>query len=1301
MNERKEHKGPVEDPTIIGHDRSGKPLSRQVVSQLLSRDLTIQGELACGCVDRFGIKPQEVFSLLTEDSAKDQFKIWCIGRGIELEEDKNLDPEQKQKRAYHLLGSDSEIIDKLSPYLTRAELARILAIKKYRDAATGNDQKTLMTLYGVTYRLLDDYLGPRRYYKRDNERVAPTALPELPAEIYQDEIIYQILIQSQKQATRPFYCEGSEACFNYLGSLTTQATTPEQKQIIEDVATHFRGSDAMAVPSRMKRQIAGSQRDIPDQEQTQQFSFPAQHQRDFAYSLSTKELGPIDLLNGHPGTQKTRAVVLGLKVTAEKDMGGNHTLVFCPSGKPREDWVEEIKDSFEDQPDIASIGSVKELKKFIEEKKKPEFTVIGYGLLSELGIKPGSFELLSKLVQNAGFDSLVADEVQLINNTDASCTQLMHFISRQLPEKAPRIAMTGTLIVNGTEDADSPVRILLPFDYRSPGDFTRSVRNEPYTVSALLYGKELITRWDKELILRDQLPPIERTEVAVPLSLFHQRLYDFVYADNLPEGRTKRQILMQLSLDPLLVKKYYSPEGINEQIAKLRKRQEEKRDEREKEIIERMIEGLEGKSLSISSMLSATDAAGQLSDAYEKFIDWKLSQNPNEVFNEDFLVRIGFDTLAFWSFFYLSRGMDTLVSLADDPFIRADWVSKDGLYSSKYRILKEIMDPLIAEGKTKIRISSGVYKTSVTTASDDFEDSLEEEDTEVIKSLYDHLGSWYGPEKVLRIDGDVSAVPKKGEISDRSRTVTMYRQDPGYLILLHTTRSSRLGINLGIPPTEKNSHIDGLLHIRLDDPETHADKFQDEGRDWRPGQIIPIESRTLRATHAEYPGILRYGLIDQGRAEALEYKRLIAQMVEDCVPLTDSEEEFVRSHMRGTMVQSLYPETPRQYLINKFFPKVRGRGYKENREFLRQIGFEGMINANFFAAYYAVDDEFSLAGHNARVVSRMIKQFQEATGKEGCRIGSVGAGAAILQVVTGSPIVNIDMMEEILRVGKDRQTIGGHFVVGEAANLPIRDGAFPVRDDSLYIHWTNNIRRIREDGVLISEREEGLLENNRTVEEGAVSTISLPHSYLTPEQFANWRKALEEYFGFTLAPNLPSGLVMATDYKRETISWIFNLIKTGPPKAGCDNQLLRLDSDPDYGTIDPSSEGEGFRVITINPPLPHREFEIIQPETGEKEKITFGTSEIEEEIDRILKERSHLWTAGIEVLRDLGIEEYGMLRKLMREARSRWNLTAEEAEKLSLDVIDFWSRDGYEKNNAKSIYNELRFVMMQMQQGRN
>jgi SAM-dependent methyltransferase/superfamily II DNA or RNA helicase len=1255
-----------------------------------------QARRAFYCVEQYNVDANYVAKWITDDATKNQFRVWCIGRGIEIEEDKKGDSTNQRATTDTLLSQDQALIDALSPLMTVRDLAELRIRQQYRDAS----DEELQYLIGGSYRLLGEYLGHRRAYKRGHERPTLLPLPELPIEIFQDNLTSNILFESQRVNLLEVFNQSAEACFNQIKSMKALANDPLHLAFIQRLDDHFREVDAQEFPM-FNQLIAGSLKDIP-QEEVVYSPFPSNHQKEYAYNFVRKwgigsekipDMGMVDLLVGDTATQKT-----GAAICAMEKAGTKGTLVICPPGIPRGDWVKEIKEKYKDPVEIAELAGLSDLRKYLSQVQDAQtrFIVLGYTLLSSIDRAPDRDKLIADLVQKTGRDSLIYDESHLSKELAAQCTRVLFDISKTLPEAAPRIGMTATAVVNTVEDLDAQVRILLPYRYSEPGDFTRAARNEPYLVSYILRGKKLMTRWSKHSILKGKLPSVEYHDIAVPFSPFQHSLYHFVHEDDSREGVTKRTMLRQVSLDPLLVKRYYSPSGINKEITRLEQRLETKQEDRDRQNLEAMIDGLKDRVRRVSSLYDLESAQRTLLEAHDQYQHWVVTQNPEETFDEDFLVRLGFDDLAIWAFFNLPSSVDSLVGQSKNLSLMQDWKGKEGLFSSKYRRLKQDLDAYAAAGDTKALIFSGFYKTGVTSGIED----LEEVDEDNFLSLYDQLRIWYGDEHVAKIDGTVTAEPKNGEDSQREKIRKMFRLNPNLWFLLLTSRSSRLGINLTIPPTQANEGIKKVVQKHLDEPDTYADKNQEVGRSERPGQVIPIEVDTYRATSSEYPRTLRYGFIDQGIAEALDFKRLISQMVLDGIPLTMEEERFVREHLIGVKVQELYPVTPRQYLIDSFYTRTRGAGYKRNREFLRSIGFEGMTNAEFYASNYILTEEKGIAGHSAKVTTEIIRRYKQSIGKDDLRIGSIGAGTGILQSLLGGSVVNVDMMEEMLQVGRGRLQDQGGFTAGDIANIPILSESFDVIDASLVIHWTDSRSVVRRDGRLVSERALAVAELNRVTKPGGLITMSIPHSYLNNDSFSNLTSNLENYFGFKLIEEIPSGLVRATDFRNEPISWILNLEKVGGVQSGFESSSLKLDFDDPFVNISTDNRRGRDRIIGINLPIPHDEFEIIGPDGG-KDAITFIDINAGDELEKDLKRTEQEFRTGTDVLAKIGSEEYGMQRRLARAAMRKWNLSTQEAESLSLDAIDTWSREGMEKHNAKSIWAELQEIMIELQERSN
>lgn len=1273
------------DP-VIAFEKDGSPIRASKFSALFaSRPPDLQIKFAYSCLTAFHVQPKDVFSFMTDDTAKEQVRLWCKGKGIKLEEDEN--PKAQFQRAKKTFEQDTQLIDALSPYLSQVQLATLLTVKKYREM----DEKDRHVLVSGNYRLLGEFLGPRRYYRREPQATGLLPLPDLAADIFSDELVTGVLFESERESATSIFNENPNKGFAYLRELAVAVDHPLKANFVQKLITYFSDVDKLVVPG-FKQKIAGSEKDVPEDQRNELSTYPLFHQREYAYRLLHKQIGKVDLLIGDTGTMKT-----GSAIYATEAAGAKSTLVVCPASL-RDNWEREIQEKYEEPVNVLKIQGAADLEKVLrgnyDTDSKPRYVIVSYNLLSRLGVSPGSKLDIETLLTKLGIDSVVADEVHLAKEYSADCTKALIHISSRLDRSAPRIAMTATGIVNGVGDLDAPIRFLLPEEYPNPGDFTKAARNDPYLVSALLHGKQLMTRWTLESILGENTPKVEHIDEAVPLSPLHHEIYDYVYYDDTIEAQTKRGILRQTSLDPLLIRKHYHPDTLRRRIAQLEQKLGDTQSDRDREITKARIEALQERVQAVASLTTPQQALEDLNIAHDQFIKWKLEQNEGTVFDEDFLVNLGHNKLALWCFFNLSGGVDDLVKMSNNRLLMEDWEGMKGLYSSKYKRLKQILDKSIQAGNSKVIIGSGFYQSFVSSGIEDVED----EDELAFLSLYDHLRSWYGEGSILKIDGKVAIEPRRGELAEREKVKRSWRLDPSKKIMLTTMRACRLGIDLTIPKTLDNSGVEEVIMITLDPPDTDEARVQFRGREKRKGQHLPIKEIFLKTTNRELPQALRYGFIDHGIWQAIEFKRLLSQMVLDGIPLTPEEDELVSSRLSNTKID-LYPETPQMYLYKTFFPAVRGQGAKNVLAYFQKEGFEGMPNAELFAAFYPQAEEFGVAGHNARAVAEIIRRYK---GDRNLRIGSVGAGSGILQNVLGEPVVNIDILAEILQVARGRARVDGRYIVGEASRIPLRDNALGITDGSLYIHWTSNKPDHREPRGWSSERARAFRELNRITQE--LVTVAIPHSYLTPEQFKIWKDELEGYYGFRFSEIVPSGLIRATDFRTEPISWILNLEKVGEPKPGFNLEALAFDFDRVSAIIDASGSGTAAngaeRSAVARAYLPHREFDIFDPLTGRSHAVSFHSpvTSIQELEDLLLRERKPVTVADVY---NLGSEEYGLYRHLTRQVRRDLGLPGKDAEEISLQALNAWLTDGYQRHDIYKIWSELRILAQEIYERRN
>ncbi len=311
-----------EDPTPIGRESNGQEITRAKMTQLFEFIPEEQvGFTACRSVANFEVRPQEVFNIINfigNPDALNQFRIWCTGKGYKLREEQEMDEFQRYERAKDLLTQEDDLIEKLSPYVTQLQMARIVGIRRYRDA----DEQTKQTLISGTYRLVGEYLGPRRFYKREAEGPKLLPLPELPEELFEDGLVLDILTQAERDAVLEIYNQDVDKCFAYLNHLKTEVQNPVQLQFVENLERHFRNIEEDEVPVVFRRIIAGAQKDIPEDERTASFPFPSRHQKEYAYRFThkTSGIGMTDLLIGDTKTQKTKGAIYAMEKAGAKNI---------------------------------------------------------------------------------------------------------------------------------------------------------------------------------------------------------------------------------------------------------------------------------------------------------------------------------------------------------------------------------------------------------------------------------------------------------------------------------------------------------------------------------------------------------------------------------------------------------------------------------------------------------------------------------------------------------------------------------------------------------------------------------------------------------------------------------------------------------------------------------------------------------------------------------------------------------------------------------------------------------------------
>ncbi len=650
----------------LWRDREGIDITQGVLSQIFRGNHNKpekQIPLALNCIFNHGVDPRLVLSWIDDPIVKTSVQNWCEARNVKFDDPKSEDDEEMllTPEIRRFFAEDEVLINVLGPYLSQVDLARVIEAMKFRQM----DETSKQVLISGIYHMLGSYLGPGTHYRQNPPPGTMLPLPQLPPELFANGFVTTILKEGQRKAAMPFFNRDLFQGYQYLAGLKELAGDDEYKtQFVIELETYFREAFCLQFDC-FRDVIAGHKKDLPFDERGGLFTFPSRHQIEYAYRLIHKKIGPLDLLIGATRTQKSGQALCGLEAVRELLPEGNkqlHALIVCPAGV-RDTWEREIREKYAEVVDIVRIDNVDNYISLMSRnvalgQKIPQYMIMGYSFLSLLEYRGlPSLEGFKKI----GMNAIVADEAHSVNNPDANCTEQLIEISRLLPEKAPRIAMTATGVINSQEDLDAPVRFLMPYRYPKPGDFTRAARNNPAVIASLLHSQQLLTRQTREDVFGNLMPEVVTEEIPVPLSNFHQTIYDFVHQDSTIEDNQKRGMLRQASLDPLLVRRHYHPAAIIANINRLESSLEEPQDETRREVTRERIKTLQERLLLITELSNCDEAKQTLEEAFGQFKKWQFEQDPQAQFNEDFLVQAGFGKVVLWAFFNFPNGVRDLI----------------------------------------------------------------------------------------------------------------------------------------------------------------------------------------------------------------------------------------------------------------------------------------------------------------------------------------------------------------------------------------------------------------------------------------------------------------------------------------------------------------------------------------------------------------------------------------------------------------------------------------------------------------
>jgi len=355
--------------------------------------------------------------------------------------------------------------------------------------------------------------------------------------------------------------------------------------------------------------------------------------------------------------------------------------------------------------------------------------------------------------------------------------------------------------------------------------------------------------------------------------------------------------------------------------------------------------------------------------------------------------------------------------------------------STKLMWIKDRVTRELEEG-AKVAIGTGIYVSGITRPQDD-------EDNHWIGA---QLREWFGEENVLIIDGTTSQAAGRKGVSRREAVIRQWRSDPKARILLVSIRACPDAINLSVPSMPG---VAKLFVTTLSFPWIPWKQFI--GRYWRDGAGVPVNYKVP---------ILR-GTVDESLYRLVRDKWDLQQLFRAQIPLTKRELELFD---RRRFVARLVPDC-RNSVETVNFTSGKFREFDEDQanQFLGER--RGLAtNAERFAQAFVKTHDCSAAGHIARFMKTVIGELERNQLVQPTDVLDAGCGPLTLERVLEQPVYGVDMVEPILRLGRDLSPCRGvNSQVGFLTQLPREwKHKFSLSIASLVLDWTSVSKRTKD-----------------------------------------------------------------------------------------------------------------------------------------------------------------------------------------------------------------------------------------------
>lgn len=271
------------------------------------------------------------------------------------------------------------------------------------------------------------------------------------------------------------------------------------------------------------------------------------------------------------------------------------------------------------------------------------------------------------------------------------------------------------------------------------------------------------------------------------------------------------------------------------------------------------------------------------------------------------------------------------------------------------------------------------------------------------------------------------------------------------------------------------------------------------------------------------------------------------ELLDGLTPPELTRQLFDHSKTKSFLVE--YITSPKREMEKTFYA-MRGQGVTANGVYLEQVLQDGKTIGEMIAELYSRYWEYTYSGHTARLLQQVVDGLRTVPNSKINLIVDAGSGPLIFertmrlesQSCEGLKVINVDINKHMLESGlTELQKLGQIVDRSNIINRPMSDTGLMANSCdaavcSLAFHYSSSTE----------DRGKILVEANRILRSGGYYFITLPESYLTPEQFEAFGKALRK-FGFEVDKTI-SGQAKAIDHQDIPFSsWLIAARKVGTP----------------------------------------------------------------------------------------------------------------------------------------------------------